>query len=160
MLTVVALALFAGLFAIPGLHFDRLVTRIMLPLSNVDRVSRTVVRIIEPDPAEQMVPRGDPLTVLVALSGPEADRVILETFRDGAADDPIVMQAVGETRRYAGTMHTDADVLQAMQDVLSQAAPDDLILITGSLYILGEAREYWVSSQQLLIEAEQGLRYL
>ena len=40
------------------------------------------------------------------------------------------------------------------------AVPDDMVLITGSLYMIGEAREYWVTSQQLLIEAEQGVRYL
>jgi folylpolyglutamate synthase/dihydropteroate synthase len=52
------------------------------------------------------------------------------------------------------------DVLQAMDAVLGRSRPDDLILITGSLYMIGEARGYWISPQRLLIEAEQGLRYL
>jgi dihydrofolate synthase/folylpolyglutamate synthase len=51
-------------------------------------------------------------------------------------------------------------VTDALVDVLGGAASGDLVLVTGSLYMIGEAREYWVPSQRLLIEAERGLRYL
>jgi len=76
------------------------------------------------------------------------------------ATEPEELADVIRGLGYGKTLDVYPNVLQAMEEVLGQAAPDDLILITGSLYMLGEAREYWVSSQRLLIEAEQGLRYL
>jgi dihydrofolate synthase/folylpolyglutamate synthase len=36
----------------------------------------------------------------------------------------------------------DAD--QAVADTRAQAAPDDIICITGSLYLVGQLRHYWV----------------
>jgi dihydrofolate synthase/folylpolyglutamate synthase len=76
------------------------------------------------------------------------------------ATEPEALADIVRESEYDRLLDVYPDVLQAMEDVLDQAAADDLILITGSLYMLGEAREYWVRSQRLLIEAEQGLRYL
>jgi dihydrofolate synthase/folylpolyglutamate synthase len=61
---------------------------------------------------------------------------------------------------YQGPLEVYPDVVQALQSVLGQAEQDEIVLITGSLYMIGQARGYWVSPQQLLVEAEQGLRYL
>jgi len=44
--------------------------------------------------------------------------------------------------------------LEAVQQVIEEAASDDIILITGSLYMLGEARIYWYPTDQILFEAE------
>ena len=61
---------------------------------------------------------------------------------------------------YDGPLDVYSDVMQALESVLQDAKPDEIVLITGSLYMIGQARGYWVSPQRLLIEAEQGLRYL
>lgn len=76
------------------------------------------------------------------------------------ATEPEELADVVRGLGYSRALDVYPNVLQAMQEVLGQTAPDELIVITGSLYMIGEAREYWVSSQRLLIEAEQGLRYL
>jgi dihydrofolate synthase/folylpolyglutamate synthase len=47
-------------------------------------------------------------------------------------------------------------VHQAIEQALAHAAPDDLLLITGSLYLVGEARDYWYPTEQLLRESEMG----
>jgi dihydrofolate synthase/folylpolyglutamate synthase len=46
------------------------------------------------------------------------------------------------------------DVKTAIQETLAGAKDDDLIVITGSLYLLGEARGLWVPVDQILAEIE------
>lgn len=46
------------------------------------------------------------------------------------------------------------DVLEAIGLAQKEAAEDDLILVTGSLYMLGEAREHWHPKEEILFEAE------
>jgi len=36
---------------------------------------------------------------------------------------------------------------------ISKVTPNDLVLITGSMYLIGEAREHWFNSEQLLLES-------
>jgi dihydrofolate synthase/folylpolyglutamate synthase len=48
-------------------------------------------------------------------------------------------------------------VNDAIEQALATCAPDELILITGSLYLVGEARRYWYPTEQLLRESEKGL---
>jgi len=76
------------------------------------------------------------------------------------ATEPSEMADIVRGLAYTGSLEVYPDVLQGMDEVLGKAGPDDLILITGSLYMIGEAREYWITSERLLVEAEQGLRYL
>jgi dihydrofolate synthase/folylpolyglutamate synthase len=67
-----------------------------------------------------------------------------------ASDLAGVVRDIG----YAGPIDTFPDVTQALDTILAEAKPDDMILVTGSLYMLGEARSYWVSPESLLIESE------
>ena len=46
------------------------------------------------------------------------------------------------------------DPIEATQYALSIAEPNDLVWITGSLYLAGDIREYWYPSEKLIIEAE------
>lgn len=45
-------------------------------------------------------------------------------------------------------------VLEALNLALKEAEDDEVILITGSLYMLGEVREYWFPKDDILVEAE------
>lgn len=45
----------------------------------------------------------------------------------------------------------------ALQKALNAAAPNDLIWVTGSLYFVGDVREFWYSPAQLVAQAETGL---
>lgn len=49
------------------------------------------------------------------------------------------------------------NIYKSINIALSIVNPEDLILITGSIYLIGKARSYWVPSDQLLIEAENRL---
>lgn len=49
----------------------------------------------------------------------------------------------------------EPDPLQALQHAFALAGHDDLIWVTGSLYLIGDIREYWYPSAELLRQAEQ-----
>jgi dihydrofolate synthase/folylpolyglutamate synthase len=76
------------------------------------------------------------------------------------ATEPHELAEVVTSVGYDGPLGVYPGVMDALGEMLKDAAPNDLIVITGSLYMIGEARGYWVNPQRLLIEAEQRLRYL
>lgn len=47
------------------------------------------------------------------------------------------------------------DVQDALDDALASAGPDDVIVVTGSIYLLGGARERWYPAEQQLRALEQ-----
>ncbi len=47
------------------------------------------------------------------------------------------------------------DPISAVREGLSRAAENDLVWITGSLYLAGDVREYWHPSESLLMRAEE-----
>lgn len=53
-------------------------------------------------------------------------------------------------------VETEEAIPNAISRVLETSAADDLIVVAGSIYMLGEARNYWVPRRQLLAEAEYG----
>jgi len=55
----------------------------------------------------------------------------------------------------AGVQQYD-DVLEALDTAISEADQDDLLVVTGSLYLVGEARERWFPSQEILLSLERG----
>jgi len=98
------LALVLVLICIPGLRFNTLMYRALVPIANVDRVSRTQVHVLAPDPVTPTVPFNEPVGVVVQLTGDEADDVQLQTFVDGKASDKVRMTAAGD-RRFQTTLH-------------------------------------------------------
>lgn len=49
----------------------------------------------------------------------------------------------------------EPDPIQAIKLALSEATSDDLVWVTGSLYLVGDVREYWYPSVELIAQAEQ-----
>ncbi|MEN8240339.1 MAG: Mur ligase family protein [Chloroflexota bacterium] len=47
------------------------------------------------------------------------------------------------------------DVLGGLRAALDAAGPDEIILVTGSLYMIGDARGYWFPTEQLLYDLEK-----
>ena len=45
-------------------------------------------------------------------------------------------------------------VREGIELILPQLDADDLLLITGSLYLLGEARDYWIPTARILQDLE------
>jgi len=46
-----------------------------------------------------------------------------------------------------------ASVESGITTSISKVTPNELVLITGSMYLIGEAREHWFNSEQLLLES-------
>ena len=51
-------------------------------------------------------------------------------------------------------VETADNVTSGIHRALEGAMPDELIVVTGSIYMLGEAREYWFPSRDILLKAE------
>lgn len=60
------------------------------------------------------------------------------------------------------TPHADITVIEKVEDAirlgLDQTGPDGLMVVTGSLYMLGEARGFWRSVDQILADLERDAR--
>jgi dihydrofolate synthase/folylpolyglutamate synthase len=52
--------------------------------------------------------------------------------------------------------HQYNHVMDALDVIISESSGDDLIVVTGSLYLVGEARERWFPSEEILLGLEQG----
>lgn len=46
----------------------------------------------------------------------------------------------------------EPEPLSALVKALSEAGPNDMILVTGSLYLIGNVREHWYPSEQILVQ--------
>jgi dihydrofolate synthase/folylpolyglutamate synthase len=69
---------------------------------------------------------------------PLVDRVIVTKPAYIRALDPETL--AGEVRKLHARVSTAGDVGQAIDQAKEQAGADDLILVTGSLYVVGDAR--------------------
>ncbi len=50
----------------------------------------------------------------------------------------------------------EPDPRQAARQALALAGPDDVVWVTGSLYLVGDVREEWVSAESLILQFEAG----
>jgi hypothetical protein len=111
---LVATILLLILFCIPGLRFGQRVTRALLPMASVQRVSLTKIEILSPRPADTAVAQGDEIDVLVRIGGPTADgEVTLETATDGGPSIRVSMSPVpGGQRSYWSTVRVGQDAVR------------------------------------------------
>ncbi|MCG8652115.1 MAG: hypothetical protein MI861_19910, partial [Pirellulales bacterium] len=102
----IVLILFLLLLCIPGLQFGRRVTRMLLPMANIDRVSLTQIEILAPNPADTAVAQGDEIDIEVRVGGAGADDdVTLETWTAQNAPSRLPMTAVaGGHRSYRASV--------------------------------------------------------
>lgn len=108
----VVVAVCATLLLMPASPFARMMARALAPMAGVERVSRTKIEIVEPSPAEQLVPRGDNVPVLVRVSGSEPSKVTLEVFQHGETNERerVIMSLVGE-REYSASISARTESL-------------------------------------------------
>lgn len=91
---------------------------------------------------------------------PLVDQVIATEFRMKGLWKPVPAQAiVTAVERIAPKLPVSAepDPLLAIKQALAAADPHDLIWVTGSLYLVGDVREFWYTSEELIISAETDL---
>ena len=87
-----------------------------------------VIGILDDKPYEAMLSALIPVTQKVIFTRPKIDRGL----------PPETLYA--EARQYGKDMTLFPDVHRAVQHAVKQAAPDDVICIAGSLYVVGEAK--------------------
>jgi dihydrofolate synthase/folylpolyglutamate synthase len=83
----------------------------------------------------------DPEPLLDALDAASADLVVACTPPSPRA---VPAEAVAEAARRLGAAEVDAvpDVGRAVDRALAESSPDDAVLVTGSLYVVGAARTH------------------
>ena len=84
-----------------------------------------------------------PLAAEVVLTAPATSRAI------------SAMQLEEITAHYANKSTTIADAGEAIDYALSKASPDDVIFITGSLYLVGQLRHYLKQKTQAVTTAAE-----
>ena len=87
-----------------------------------------VIGILDDKPYKAMLSALVPVTQKVIFTRPKIDRGL----------PPETLYA--EAKQYGKEMTLLPDVQQAVQQAVNQAAPDDIICVAGSLYVVGEAR--------------------
>jgi hypothetical protein len=79
----ISAALLALLLSLPGLEGWKRTLRMAFPMANVERVSRTRWRILEPSPPDLTVPRGDAVAIVAQVEGRPVNEAVVETRTDG-----------------------------------------------------------------------------
>jgi dihydrofolate synthase/folylpolyglutamate synthase len=59
-----------------------------------------------------------------------------------AISAPVLAEMTGHHARRAEVV---SDPIMAFERALELASPDDVIFVTGSLYLVGDLRRYWMS---------------
>jgi dihydrofolate synthase/folylpolyglutamate synthase len=80
---------------------------------------------------------------VAGLLFPRAASVILTQSRQPRALSAEALAAM--TRHLAGSVEVISEPSAALERALESAAPDDVIFVTGSLYLVGDLRRYWDS---------------
>jgi len=86
---------------------------------------------------------------VISLIAPLADRLILTApWVPGKEPvDPAKIARYLHEQGVPATVTCESDPLQAVELALTTAGPDDLVCVTGSLYLLGQVRERWYPSE-------------
>lgn len=111
LLAAMSVLVFVGLLAKKDVHFGRLVARTLLPMVDLERVSNTRLAILEPSPADAVVPQGDAVVIRVACSGPAPEEVILEMKRGGRRSESVLMESAGRALQFQATVQTDENAI-------------------------------------------------
>jgi dihydrofolate synthase/folylpolyglutamate synthase len=73
---------------------------------------------------------------------PRVDTVILTEPHQSRAISVEVLREM--THHHAQNLEVVSDPVQALERVFELAHPDDVIFVTGSLYLVGDLRKYWL----------------
>ncbi len=110
----------------------QLMARALAPMANLDRVSRTKIQIVEPNPAELLAPLGDNLPLVVKITGSDPEKAWLELQPLGGRQERVQMSphGAGEFRAIipVGAETTQyriraGDAITRLLTVRSQARP-------------------------------------
>jgi dihydrofolate synthase/folylpolyglutamate synthase len=135
---------------------------------NPDKMRAAVAAIGRIKPARRRIvvlamKRGKDVANVLSHLLPLADGVVCTEFLVKGLWHPLsadeLTQAV-VAHDLTLTVWTEPDPLRAIDLALSIAEPDDLIWITGSLYLIGDVRERWFPSDLMLESAEKSIHHV
>lgn len=95
----------AVLCALPGFGFPRQFARALLPMADIERVSRVQIRVLEPAADLRWIAQGDHQPIVVELAGAASDDAVFELLSGTAvATAERVLMAPAGGRRFAVTV--------------------------------------------------------
>ena len=115
----VVVAAAVAVLTLGGEPVRHLAMRTAFPAANLARLSRVQVRIVKPSPTEQLLPRGEPVAVVVEitddrLSGRTVERAILETevTQSGSITSDRTPLAAEGDGQFAANLPLDAEMVR------------------------------------------------
>jgi hypothetical protein len=107
---VILIALIVA-FSVTGLQFGTLLMRALLPMGNFARVSKFQVKIVEPSPAEGVIPQGDTVPLVIEVTGGSTRKATLETFSETGGREVFAMTPT-EEGRFSATIQVGREAVQ------------------------------------------------
>jgi len=88
---------------------------------------------------------GKDLSKMLDIALPLADQVIFTRPASERAVDPseIVEKYASRLNSFKGTLVVETNIAKALEEAFSASGAEDLILVTGSLYTVSDARNCW-----------------
>lgn len=83
----------------------------------------------------------NPVELLAPLAGLFGEVIATAAQDDAALPAPAVAAAASEVFGEGVSVESVTPVVQAVTDALDRVGPDDAVVVTGSLYVVGEARQ-------------------
>ncbi len=92
---------------------------------------------------------------IVRTLTPHADVLILTapSVDTKPAADPAVLAAEASAAGFTGEIAIEPDPRRAVKRALALANRDDVVLVTGSLYLAGNVRGLWYPDRSVLLQA-------
>lgn len=87
---------------------------------------------------------------MLAILGPRVDALVATAPRVLAKPSVSAEALAAEASAHVATVHAEPDPDAAIDRALDMAGPDDLVLVTGSLYLIGNVRERWYPTARIL----------
>lgn len=107
----IVLAGLVSLFFVPGFHFPQLLARAALPFVNLARPSDTIITLLEPAPADRIVPYHETVPLVVELDGRLPRRVLLDTV-DATGSRARVELIRERGNRFLGSIHVGQESIR------------------------------------------------
>jgi len=98
-------------FALTGTQFGTLLMRALLPMANLARVSKFKIAVVEPAPAEQRVPHGETIPLVIQVSGGRTNKAVLETFSKSGGREVVQMTPL-KGDRFSATIQVAREDMQ------------------------------------------------
>jgi dihydrofolate synthase/folylpolyglutamate synthase len=83
---------------------------------------------------------------------PRLDALVATAPKVYAKPPVSAAQVAEQARRHVGAVEVRGEPLEAIQRALEIAGSDDVVLVTGSLYLIGNVRENWYPTGKILAQ--------